>query len=132
MHSHHFSAPVGGPPSQTLVGSTPMTPRELSDFDDIATALIVDPYLGFTTHKMNLRFRTPKPNHRKFLKEIVMRFLSLQDYEKAYAELCSCEWLKAMTIRKCKAWQAGLKEHVRMDKGTSINDVKQLGVGCHF
>ena len=95
------------------VGSTmSMTPKMLSDYDDIGTAVIVDPYLGFSTHKMNLRFRSPSVAHQKYLKEVVKKFIEHQDYEKAYNELLGCEWLKSITRRKKKEWQNGLKEHV--------------------
>lgn len=36
-------------------GQHNMTIRELCDNDDMATSVIVDPILGFRTHKMNLQ-----------------------------------------------------------------------------
>lgn len=67
--------------------SDSMTPEELCIFDDFATALIIDPYLGFRTHKMNVTIKVPRFPASP-LKEIVLHFKSNKlTYSQAYEKL---------------------------------------------
>ncbi|CAG7725884.1 unnamed protein product [Allacma fusca] len=92
--SHEPQTPIPTPSSQKAVHHRRFgTPKELSDNDDLATALILDSYLGFATHKMNIRHR-PQRQHWDSLKQIVQDFLKHQNYEKAFNELDSGGWLK--------------------------------------
>lgn len=100
--------------SQSVRGSnatTDMSAKELSDNDDLATALVLDPILGFQSHKMNLRFRPLRAN-RDELKAIVEQFVRDQNYEAAYGKLIKGEWIPRTVTHKSKVAHRKLQAHV--------------------
>ena len=135
-----------------------MTPKELSENDDLATGLVLDPYLGFTTHKMNLRYilcdllcinrhrtnirlaflayqsysyRPPKTN-REELKQAVIKFIQDQDYQKAYEQLTSNDYVWNILANKTKQQQAVLREHVRKDLYLSLFKLSSNDINCRY
>ncbi|KAA0198221.1 hypothetical protein HAZT_HAZT002913 [Hyalella azteca] len=89
-----------------------LTPRELSECDDLVTALVIDPILGFTSHKMAIRYR-PLHNCQAPCKSIVEDFKVHQNYTKAYKQLISGEWIPYKAyLNKSKAYQVAFQEHV--------------------
>lgn len=86
--------------------------RQLAEFDDIATCLVVDPYLGFTTHKMCARFRHNKGRFDD-LRRILIQFQQDRDYERAYdALVVKSNWSRSYFARKSKGQAEAFKEHV--------------------
>uniref|UniRef100_A0A1E1X2H7 Histone-lysine N-methyltransferase Suv4-20 n=1 Tax=Amblyomma aureolatum TaxID=187763 RepID=A0A1E1X2H7_9ACAR len=87
--------------------STGMTARELCESDDQATSLILDPYLGFATHKMNLRFR-PYKSHKQELQQLIADFKTHNQYEKVFSKLT--DFVPASFVTKAR--QGPFKEHI--------------------
>ncbi|XP_065306388.1 uncharacterized protein Hmt4-20 [Dermacentor albipictus] len=97
---------VEGPRSR-YAPSTGMTARELCESDDQATSLILDPYLGFATHKMNLRFR-PYKSHKQELQQLIADFKTHNQYEKVFSKLT--DFVPASFLTKTR--QGPFKEHI--------------------
>lgn len=116
------------------VPSSGMSAKELCENDDLATSLVLDPYLGFQTHKMNtstfplrssrhfsksdsfshtnpVRFR-PIKGRQEELKEVIERFKKDEHLEKAFKCLTSGEWARHYFLNKNKAQEKLFKEHV--------------------
>lgn len=93
-------------------GSGNMTPEELCIFDDLAIALIIDPYLGFTTHKMNVKYKAPKFPTAS-LKEIVLQFKDNKlSYPEAYEKLITANnQIKTILHRFSRRQLDLLKKH---------------------
>ncbi|XP_004519981.1 histone-lysine N-methyltransferase Suv4-20 [Ceratitis capitata] len=94
-----------------LSQSTGMTPKELSENDDLATSLILDPHLGFQTHKMNIRYRPLKVDSAQ-LKSIVDDFIATQNYEVAVKKIFNGPWIPRSFKSKTKITFKRLHDHI--------------------
>ncbi|XP_041673318.1 histone-lysine N-methyltransferase KMT5C isoform X1 [Cheilinus undulatus] len=67
-------------------GCSRMSVKELCETDDLATGLVLDPLLGFSTHKMNI---SPPPEIRRWgnLKETLLRFQRTHDFNATFEAL---------------------------------------------
>ncbi|XP_062875082.1 histone-lysine N-methyltransferase KMT5C [Trichomycterus rosablanca] len=74
-----------------MEGSYRMSVTELCETDDLATSLVLDPLLGFSTHKMNI---SPLPEIRRwsYLRETLLRFKRTRDFQATFDALLDGEW----------------------------------------
>ncbi|XP_016048964.2 histone-lysine N-methyltransferase KMT5C isoform X2 [Erinaceus europaeus] len=88
-----------------------VTARELCENDDLATSLVLDPYLGFRTHKMNV---SPVPPLRRqhHLRSALEAFLRQRDLEAAYRALTLGGWMAHYFQSRGPRQEAALKTHI--------------------
>ncbi|XP_060573892.1 histone-lysine N-methyltransferase KMT5B-B-like [Ruditapes philippinarum] len=92
--------------------STGMTATQLCENDDLANTVCLDAYLGFKTHKMDLRYQPPKKKHMEECKTIMERFIKHQQYDKGYRELLSVDIVRTFLTDKDDHEQDIFKEHI--------------------
>ena len=71
--------------SNKKVSNEILTAHQLCEYDDLATMIIIDSYLGFQTHKMNPKFR-PARRYLNQWRNVVNNFIESKDYEKCYLD----------------------------------------------
>ncbi|KAG8140460.1 hypothetical protein E2320_003135 [Naja naja] len=86
------------------MGSTRLTAKELCENDDLATTLILDSYLGFKTHKMNVR-------RKHHLREAVEAFRKRKDLEASYQALMQGGWACQYFANRSHQQEAAFKTH---------------------
>lgn len=91
--------------------SISMTPKELCEYDDLASSLILDPYLGFTTHKMNVRFR-PSKGRSSELSKIIKQFKRTVNYDQALYHLLNQERTSLYFLNKSLQQKLAFKAHL--------------------
>ncbi|XP_062946282.1 histone-lysine N-methyltransferase KMT5C isoform X2 [Cynocephalus volans] len=93
------------------MGPDRVTARELCENDDLATSLVLDPYLGFRTHKMNV---SPVPPLRRqhHLRSALETFLRQRDLEAAYRALTLGGWMAHYFQSRGPRQEAALKTHI--------------------
>jgi histone-lysine N-methyltransferase SUV420H len=77
--------------SAAASNSNIVTARQLCEYDDTCTMIVVDSMLEFTTHKMNVKFR-PIKKYSNDWKEIIKQFQLDLDYKKCFKNLMQNHW----------------------------------------
>lgn len=93
------------------MGPGRVTARELCENDDLATSLVLDPYLGFRTHKMGV---SPVPPLRRqhHLRSALEAFLRQRDLEAAYRALTLGGWMAHYFQSRGPRQESALKTHI--------------------
>uniref|UniRef100_A0A915DGQ0 Histone-lysine N-methyltransferase Suv4-20 n=1 Tax=Ditylenchus dipsaci TaxID=166011 RepID=A0A915DGQ0_9BILA len=89
-----------------------MTPKELCENDDLCTSLLVDPILGFQTHKMSLCYKPLSADVQQKVRNIIATCVKQQNLHHALRSLYELDTLKKFSARKNAKELENFREHL--------------------
>lgn len=98
--------------NKTNLNSIGQTARQLCEYDDTCTMIVVDSMLETTTHKMNVKFRSVKKYANEW-KEIIKQFQIDLDYKKCFQSLLQNQWFQSNYGSKSANKLSDLEKHMR-------------------
>lgn len=105
-----------------------MKPKDLCDIDDLATSLIVDVFLGFQTHKMDIHFKEMY-KCKKPLKSVIDTFEQNQSMKKAFETIWNPEYIPNHLFKESK--KKLVKDHIERYIGMFYLDSGFKIEPCH-
>jgi histone-lysine N-methyltransferase SUV420H len=107
--------------------------RQLCIYDDICTMMIVDSMLGFTTHKMNTKFRQVNKKVQNTWRDLIVDFQRSNDYSKTADLFMQSKWIEVNFVGKTAKQVYDLKEHMYSflhmfsdNSGVTINECERF------
>ncbi|KAJ8402505.1 hypothetical protein AAFF_G00365880 [Aldrovandia affinis] len=115
---------------EEMEGCSRMSVRELCETDDLATSLVLDPLLGFSTHKMNI---SPPPEVKRwgYLRETLSRFRRTHDFQVTFEALTMGEWAWGYFTEMGSHRQELLRQHVYRYLSAFLLDSGVRIESCH-
>ncbi|CAB3400960.1 unnamed protein product [Caenorhabditis bovis] len=89
-----------------------MSIQELCNHDDMATSLVVDPVLGFRSHKMNPEFVEPSNDQKKKLAQVLKEYNALNDINESLMKMYNVEFMKNYVLSLSLTEARNFKAHI--------------------
>jgi histone-lysine N-methyltransferase SUV420H len=110
----------------------PLNARQLCEYDDMCTMMVVDSMLGFTTHKMNVKFRAVNKKLQSEWKQIIQEFEQNRNYFECFDKLTQNKWFQTHFANKTHKQLMDLRQHMfyflhlfNLSSGITIKECKR-------
>lgn len=106
-----------------------MKPKDLSDIDDLATSLVVDVFLGFTTHKMDINYEDMSDECQTEVKLVIDNFKKSQCMKTALMSFWKQKYIPKHLYNQ--SYKILVKSHIERYLGMFCSDAGFIIQSCN-